>query len=334
MFPLTLSAYSIPVNKSKLQSRLKCNIYYYRTNYAIIVAFTFIIALIMRPLGFLSLLWCTGDEYFSLSSSIYCLMCHQYRVDVASTMCIDLNRRYLNIASYVAHCLGPSRRLVQRAIGELRSLPTRSCGTMRKRFVRTLSLCRVGKANSPCESAAGNGESKLDMELLLTFLRRFVRHVHMVITVESTPFCPFCVQKMRVRYASSEMKPGVTGSSQPVHIFFVPRPIFMAIGLVIGLMLVWWTRALLRLAAAWILGVLLVGLHASFRKQNVKARFESTKGEATKATTQLTFCSLFLAAAKEQLVCILGLQSNSQRCGTRQLRTFRRTSSWRTPCGI
>ena len=53
------SRLSLPKTGQKLQQRLKCNIYYYRSNYAIIQILSFIIAFIRRPSALLAVLTLT-----------------------------------------------------------------------------------------------------------------------------------------------------------------------------------------------------------------------------------------------------------------------------------
>lgn len=50
------SRFSFPKTQQKLQQRLKCNVYYYRSNYAVIVLVSCIVALLRRPLGLLGIL--------------------------------------------------------------------------------------------------------------------------------------------------------------------------------------------------------------------------------------------------------------------------------------
>ena len=50
------SRFSFPSTTQKLQQRLKCNVYYYRSNYALVVLVSFIIAFIRRPTALLSIL--------------------------------------------------------------------------------------------------------------------------------------------------------------------------------------------------------------------------------------------------------------------------------------
>ncbi len=50
------SRFSIPKTQQKLQQRFKCNVYYYRSNYALIVLVSFVIAFIRRPTALLSIL--------------------------------------------------------------------------------------------------------------------------------------------------------------------------------------------------------------------------------------------------------------------------------------
>ena len=80
--------------------------------------------------------------------------------------------------------------------------------------------------------------------------------------------------------AAADYKPGVQGpGSAPIKILGIPRMAFVAGGLLVGTVWVWWSRALLRLSMATLLSGLFVAAHASFRKQNLKAKFESAKGE-------------------------------------------------------
>lgn len=46
-----VSKFSIPKNQSKWASRLKCNTYYYRTNYLVLLSTALLLALLRRPLG-------------------------------------------------------------------------------------------------------------------------------------------------------------------------------------------------------------------------------------------------------------------------------------------
>eukprot|EP00879_Flechtneria_rotunda_P025147 GHRR01026707.1.p1 GENE.GHRR01026707.1~~GHRR01026707.1.p1 ORF type:complete len:204 (+),score=30.88 GHRR01026707.1:260-871(+) len=49
-----LSKFSVPKNQSKWTSRLKCNVYYYRTNYLMVLACALIVAFLKRPLSLLA----------------------------------------------------------------------------------------------------------------------------------------------------------------------------------------------------------------------------------------------------------------------------------------
>jgi len=88
---------------------------------------------------------------------------------------------------------------------------------------------------------------------------------------------------MRLKYGqASEYRPGVSGASaSPIHIFFVPRRLFVVGGLAVGLVLLWWSRALARLAVATAVAGTAIALHGTFRKQNLKAKFESARGQFT-----------------------------------------------------
>eukprot|EP00878_Enallax_costatus_P043280 GHUV01051164.1.p1 GENE.GHUV01051164.1~~GHUV01051164.1.p1 ORF type:complete len:125 (-),score=31.09 GHUV01051164.1:431-805(-) len=46
-----VSKFSVPKNHNKWTSRLKCNVYYYRTNYLIILALALVVAFLRRPLS-------------------------------------------------------------------------------------------------------------------------------------------------------------------------------------------------------------------------------------------------------------------------------------------
>lgn len=66
-----VSKFSIPKNQSKWTSRLKCNIYYYRTNYLVLLVLALALALLRRPLGLLGAalslvaLMCFNDPFTS-----------------------------------------------------------------------------------------------------------------------------------------------------------------------------------------------------------------------------------------------------------------------------
>ena len=64
--------FSFPKTQQKLQQRFKCNVYYYRSNYAVIVLVSCIVALVRRPtalLGILGLgfgLLCLNDTFATM----------------------------------------------------------------------------------------------------------------------------------------------------------------------------------------------------------------------------------------------------------------------------
>ncbi|KAL3131240.1 hypothetical protein ABBQ38_000537 [Trebouxia sp. C0009 RCD-2024] len=68
------SRFSLPKTQQKLQQRFKCNVYYYRSNYAVIVLVSCIVALVRRPtalLGILGLgsgLLCLNDTFATMLS--------------------------------------------------------------------------------------------------------------------------------------------------------------------------------------------------------------------------------------------------------------------------
>jgi hypothetical protein len=49
-----LSKFSIPKNQNKWSSRLKCNVYYYRTNYLFLLAISLLAAFFRKPLSLLA----------------------------------------------------------------------------------------------------------------------------------------------------------------------------------------------------------------------------------------------------------------------------------------
>lgn len=68
------SRFSFPKTQQKLQQRFKCNVYYYRSNYALIVLVSFVIAFIRRPTALLSILafgfgsLCLNDTFATMLS--------------------------------------------------------------------------------------------------------------------------------------------------------------------------------------------------------------------------------------------------------------------------
>ncbi|KAF6255729.1 prenylated rab acceptor PRA1 [Scenedesmus sp. NREL 46B-D3] len=66
-----LSKFSIPKNQSKWSSRVKCNVYYYRTNYLAILVLALLLAFLRRPLALLgaaaslAALMCFNDPFSS-----------------------------------------------------------------------------------------------------------------------------------------------------------------------------------------------------------------------------------------------------------------------------
>ena len=64
-FSECFSRFSFPKTQQKLQQRFKCNVYYYRSNYALILLVSFVIAFIRRPTALLSVL--------SIGSGVLCL---------------------------------------------------------------------------------------------------------------------------------------------------------------------------------------------------------------------------------------------------------------------
>ena len=67
-----LSRFSFPKTQQKLQQRFKCNVYYFRSNYAVIVLVSCIVALVRRPLGLMGIfglgfgLLCLNDTFASM----------------------------------------------------------------------------------------------------------------------------------------------------------------------------------------------------------------------------------------------------------------------------
>ena len=48
--------FTYPRSKTKLASRFKCNVYYYRANYVIVILLSYILAFYRNPKAFLALL--------------------------------------------------------------------------------------------------------------------------------------------------------------------------------------------------------------------------------------------------------------------------------------
>lgn len=173
--PLAATGWSVPGSQKKWSSRVKCNTYYYRTDYLIGFFVIELAALLTKPSTLFSLGWCT----------------------------------------FILLCLNDT-------------------------FARSVS----------------NHGLKL------------ARRIN-----------PDLAVRMRAQ-AAADYKPGVQGpGSAPIKILGIPRMAFVAGGLLVGTVWVWWSRALLRLSMATLLSGLFVAAHASFRKQNLKAKFESAKGQ-------------------------------------------------------
>lgn len=92
---------------------------------------------------------------------------------------------------------------------------------------------------------------------------------------------PEMAVRMRAR-GMGGFKPG-EGNRIPILIFGVPRNTFLAVGGAMGAVWLWYSGVVSRLLLGVGLGVGLVLLHASFRKQNLKAKFESAKSAFTTA---------------------------------------------------
>ena len=71
-----LSRFSFPKTQQKLQQRFKCNVYHYRSNYAVIVLVSYVIALIRRPTALLGILGlgfgvlCLNDTFATMLRSV------------------------------------------------------------------------------------------------------------------------------------------------------------------------------------------------------------------------------------------------------------------------
>ncbi|KAJ6432595.1 hypothetical protein OIU84_019770 [Salix udensis] len=72
------SKFTIPRSYSKWSSRLKCNLYYYRTNYFLLILLILGVACILRPLAILATALSAlaiaffNDRYAAKTSRIFC----------------------------------------------------------------------------------------------------------------------------------------------------------------------------------------------------------------------------------------------------------------------
>jgi hypothetical protein len=73
-----LSKFSPPKNTSKWVSRVKCNVYYYRTNYVFLLAVSFVFSFLRNPLALVALkiaslaLLCLNDPF---ATGLRCAWC-------------------------------------------------------------------------------------------------------------------------------------------------------------------------------------------------------------------------------------------------------------------
>ncbi|KAG6758292.1 hypothetical protein POTOM_038632 [Populus tomentosa] len=244
-----LSKFTIPRSYSKWSSRLKCNLYYYRTNYFILILLILGVACILRPLAILATaLSALAIAFFN---------------DRIFTLLGDIGKdlKEPSYATSAAWGRGEQSRMI----------------TMEKivcfRVVEVVNDDYKGENRSPNKLS---GIMCLKLAVVFSF-SVFAASFGEKVTRTVRKFSPHLAAKMRPPHMP--VIRGRPSAKKSVYICGQPRLLFVLLFSAASFLLWYSSGSLLYVSWAYAISIFVTVLHASFRTPNLKARLNTFREE-------------------------------------------------------